>query len=370
MEKRDYYEVLGVTKNASNDEIKSAYRKSALKYHPDRNPGNKDAEEKFKQASEAYEVLANSEKRNIYDRFGHSGLSGQGFQGFSDVNDIFASFGSIFEEFFGFGGDPFSGGRSKRSGHRARRGSDLQYDLEISFEQAVFGTEKDIEFEKAVVCKTCNGTKAKPGSSATTCSSCNGYGQVRQTQGFFSIQTTCPICHGEGSMVKDPCKDCRGRGITMEKKKLSVKIPPGVDTGLRLRVSGEGEAGLNNGPAGDLYVAIHVQESDRFIREGNDLIMIQTLGIAEAALGCEKKIKTLEKEDLVKIPPGTQHGHIHTIRGGGVQKLKGVGRGDLHIRFDVVVPKKLTKEQKELLQKFQEISAGKEDEGFFKKVFS
>ncbi len=369
MEKRDYYEVLSVSKSASIEEIKSAYRKSALKYHPDRNSGNKDAEEKFKEASEAYEVLSNSEKRSTYDRFGHAGLSGQGFHGFSDVNDIFTNFSSIFEEFFGFGGGPFSAGRSNRSGSRARRGADLQYDLQIEFEEAVFGAEREIEFERAMLCPTCKGTKSKPGSSSTPCKTCAGFGQIRQSQGFFSIQTTCPSCYGEGTVIKDPCKECRGRGITMEKKTLSIKVPPGVDTGLRLRVSGEGEPGMNNGPAGDLYVVLHVKESEEYIREGSDLILLQQLNIAQAALGCQLKIKTLEKEEIVKIPPGTQHGYIHTIRGGGVQKLKGIGRGDLHIRFELVVPKKLTKEQKDLLERFLEISRENDDQGFFKKMF-
>lgn len=370
MEKKDYYDILGVPKDASNDSIKSAYRKAALKFHPDRNPGDHSAEERFKEASEAYEVLSNSEKRSVYDRFGHQGLSGQGFHGFQDVNDIFSSFGSIFEEFFGFS-DPFGGTRrGRRAGGRGKRGADLQYELVLSFEESVFGVEKEIEFERATPCKTCNGTKAKPGSEPVTCKTCNGYGQVRQSQGFFSIQTTCPHCYGEGTTIKEVCPACRGKGVSMEKKKLTVKVPGGVDSGLRLRVSGEGEPGLGGGPSGDLYVVLFVREHKHYKREGFDIYMEHPLSIADAALGCQLTIKTLDSEETIKVPAGTQHDHLHTIPGAGVPHLKGVGRGDFHVQFKIVIPRKLTKEQRELLQKFAALSKEDQSSGIFQKLFS
>jgi molecular chaperone DnaJ len=364
MSKRDYYEVLGLERTASEADIKSAYRKSALKFHPDRNPGNTEAEEKFKEASEAYEVLSDQQKRSTYDRFGHQGLSGQGFQGFNDVGDIFSSFGSIFEEFFGFSGG--GGGRT-----RARRGSDLRYDMAITFEEAVFGCEKDVEFEKAVECGTCHGSRAETGGKVT-CKTCGGIGQVRRSQGFFSVQTACPTCRGEGEQITKPCKSCSGRGASMERKKISVKIPGGVDTGLRLRVSGEGEGGGSGGPAGDLYVVIHVNDSDQFLRDGNDIIFTQKIGIAQAALGCKLEIRTLDGDKAVDVPAGTQHGNRLTIPGAGVPNLRGIGRGDFFVEFEVAVPKKLNKEQKELLEKFAEISgekAGGNSGGFFNKLF-
>lgn len=352
--KRDYYEVLGLDRSASDSDIKSAYRKAALQYHPDRNPGSKEAEEKFKEASEAYEVLSDAQKRATYDRFGHQGLSGQGFSGFQDVGDIFSSFGSIFEEFFGFsGGGP--GGRT-----RPRRGSDLRYDLSIEFEDAVRGVDRDIEFERAAECESCKGTRAEAGGRST-CRTCGGAGQVRRTQGFFAVQTACPTCRGEGETITKPCKPCSGRGVTMERKKISVKIPAGVDTGLRLRVSGEGEGGANGGPSGDLYVVLHVKNSRDFERDGSDLILTRKIGIAQAALGCKVTIPTLDGEKVIEIPAGTQHGHRLTLAGAGVPHLKGIGRGDLHVQVELSVPKKLTKEQRELLEKFAALSG--EDSG-------
>lgn len=347
--KRDYYEVLGLEKSAADGDIKSAYRKAALKYHPDRNPGSKEAEESFKEASEAYEVLSDAQKRATYDRFGHQGLSGQGFSGFQDVGDIFSSFGSIFEEFFGFSGGG-TGGRT-----RARRGSDLRYDLSIEFEEAVFGVERDIEFERACECEACKGTRAEAGGRSI-CRTCGGVGQVRRSQGFFSVQTACPTCRGEGETITKPCKSCSGRGMKMEQKKISVKIPAGVDNGLRLRVSGEGEGGANGGPNGDLYVVLHVQASREFERDGSDLILTRKVGMAQAALGCKLTIPTLEGEKVIDIPAGTQHGHRLTLAGSGVPHIKGIGRGDLHVQFELVVPKKLTKEQRELLEKFAALS--------------
>lgn len=363
--KRDYYEILIVEKTASDVEIKAAYRKAALQYHPDRNPGDKEAEERFKESSEAYEVLADPNKRSTYDRFGHQGLSGQGFSGFQDVGDVFSSFGSIFEEFFGFSG----GGQGGRS--RARRGADLRYDLVIEFEEAVFGIEKELEFERAAECSSCEGTRAEAGGRST-CKTCAGVGQVRRSQGFFSIQTTCPTCRGEGEMITKPCKACSGRGVTMDRKKLSVKVPAGVDTGLRLRVSGEGEGGGSGGSAGDLYVVLHVKESKDYERDGNDLILTRRVGIAQAALGCKVQVPTLDGEKTLDIPAGVQHGHRLTLAGAGVPHLKGVGRGDLHVQVEIAVPKKLTKEQKELLERFAAIGGEETSSssgGFFGKIF-
>ena len=361
MSKRDYYEVLGVAKTCTDADLKSAYRRLALKHHPDRNPGDKAAEEAFKEASEAYEVLADAQKRAAYDRFGHQGVSGQGFQ---DVGDIFSSFGSIFEEFFGFAGG--GGGRG-----RARRGADLRYDLNITFEEAVRGVEKELEFERAAECGTCQGSRAEPGGK-TTCRTCGGAGQVRRTQGFFAVQTACPTCRGEGEQVTKPCKVCSGRGVKVERKKLSVKIPAGVDSGLRLRVSGEGEGGSQGAPAGDLYVVLHVEESSDFERDGNDLILARRIGIAQAALGCRLTIPTLDGEKAIEVPPGTQFGDRVTLPGAGVPELKGMGRGDLHVQIEVAVPKKLSREQRDLLERLAAISgeeASHASSGFFKKIF-
>ena len=362
MAKRDYYEILEIQKTSSATEIKSAYRKAAMSWHPDRNPGNKEAEEKFKEASEAYEVLSNDEKRRVYDQFGHQGMSGQGFR---DVEDIFSSFGSIFEDFFGFSGQRGGGGS------RARRGADLRYDMGISFEDAVRGCEKDIEFERPGVCKICAGSGAKPGTKPVQCKTCGGVGQVRRNQGFFSMATACPTCGGEGSTIADPCGGCKGRGAILEKKKLNIKIPAGVDTGLRLRVGQEGEGGSNGGPAGDLYVVIQVDDSDVFERDGNDLIVNTQVGMAQAALGCKIKVPTLDGDKSLDIPAGTQPGHRLTLAGMGVPSVRGLGRGDLHVDVHVAVPKKMNKEQKELMQKFAELS--NEETGaskFFKKIFS
>lgn len=364
--KRDYYEVLGVTKSSSGDEIKTAYRKLALQYHPDRNPDDAAAEEKFKECSEAYEVLSDSQKRQTYDRFGHQGLNGQGFQGFSDVNDIFSSFGSIFEDFFGFS----SGGAG---GQRARRGSDLRYDLEIEFEEAIFGAEKEVKYERAVECQPCSGSGAASEKAKRQCQTCGGIGQVRRSQGFFSMTTTCPHCHGRGVEITEACKKCRGKGIVAEKKSVTVKIPAGVDNGVRLRVANEGEAGEQGGAHGDLYVVLHVQKSDRFTREGNDLILKQPIAMATAALGGKIKIQTLEDETEVQISAGTQHGETHVLHGAGVPSLRGIGRGDLIIQYHIVIPKKLTKDQKEQLEKFAELMgddiSGHNHSGFFSKLF-
>ncbi len=362
MAKRDYYEILSVSRTSTEVEIKAAYRKSALKYHPDRNPGDAEAEENFKIASEAYEVLSNNDKRARYDRFGHDAVNSPGFQ---DVNDVFSSFGSIFEEFFGF-----SQGGAGRS--RARRGADLRYDLAIEFEEAVFGVEKEIAVEKPSACEPCKGTGAKAGSTRVTCKTCGGAGQMRVTQGFFSMATTCSGCQGQGSVLDHPCPSCRGEGQVMKEKKISLKIPAGVDTGLRLRVTNEGEPGSNNGPAGDLYVVLHVKESERYVRQELDLIVKEDIGVAQAMLGCRKEVETLRGKQSLEIPAGIQHGTRLTIAGAGVPQIRGNKQGDLHVEIQVRIPKKLSKEQRELVVKFAELTkedVDGENHGFFNRLF-
>ncbi len=370
MEKRDYYEVLGISRGASEQDIKKSYRQLAMQYHPDRNPGNREAEDKFKEAAEAYEVLADPEKRRVFDTYGHAGLSGQGFSGFSDVNDIFSSFGSIFEDFFGFSQ---AGGGQQRGGRRARKGADLRYDLVLEFEEAAFGVEKQIEYDRDISCGTCKGERAEAGGKKT-CTTCGGVGQVRRSQGFFSVATACPSCQGEGEMITAPCKACKGRGRVKESKKVSVKIPPGVDQGVRLRVSTEGQGGSGGGPAGDLYVFLQVKESEHFERDGSDLIYGGQISMVQAALGCKLSIPTLggASQLEIEVPPGVQYGHRVTVAGEGIPRLKGVGRGDLIVELEVVVPTKLNKEQKELLLKLAEISGEKVHGGpgnFFTKLF-
>ena len=361
MAKRDYYEILSVTRTSTDIEIKAAYRKSALQYHPDRNPGNAEAEESFKLASEAYEVLSNAEKRSRYDRYGHDAVNSPGFQ---DVNDVFSSFGSIFEEFFGFSQ---GGGKS-----RMRRGADLRYDLAIEFEEAVFGVDKEIAIEKPSTCEPCKGTGAKDGSARKTCKTCGGQGQVRVTQGFFSMATTCNQCSGQGSVLENPCPGCRGEGQVLKEKKIALKIPAGVDTGLRLRVTNEGEPGQNNGPAGDLYVVLHVKESARYVRHELDLIVKEDIGVAQAILGCRKDVETLRGKQSLEIPAGTQHGTRLTIAGAGVPQIRGNKQGDLHVEVQVRIPRKLTKEQREIIVKFAELThedVDGENGGFFNRLF-
>ncbi|MBP6219026.1 MAG: molecular chaperone DnaJ [Oligoflexales bacterium] len=370
MSKRDYYELLSVSKTVSTDELKISYRKAAMKYHPDRNQGDNSAEEMFKAVSEAYEVLSDPQKRQIYDKFGHEGLSGQGYHGPQGMEDIFSSFGSIFEEFFGFGStDP----RKGRGGRRGRDGSDLRYDLKISFLDAVFGVQKEISFSKGVSCQTCKGNGMKPGTKPLTCSACGGHGQVRKNQGFFSVAMTCSQCNGQGAVIKDPCKTCQGKGQTQEKKNLTVKVPAGVDTGLRLRVTGEGETGEQGGAAGDLYVFLHVEGSSEFVRDGSDVIVTQKIGLAQAALGCQMKVKTLEDEKVITIPPGSHHGQRILLAGQGVPHIRGLARGDFYIELEIQVPQKLSKEQRELLEAYakasgEEVEASK-GSGFFHRIF-
>jgi molecular chaperone DnaJ len=348
MAKRDYYEVLGVERGADEAELKKAYRRLAMKYHPDRNPDDKAAEEKFKEANEAYEVLSDANKRAAYDQYGHAGVdpqmggAGAGFAGGASFSDIF---GDVFSDFFG----------GARGGQRGgpQRGSDLRYTLELSLEEAVRGTTVTIRVPTLANCKTCGGSGAKKGSSPTTCSTCGGIGQVRMQQGFFSVQQTCPRCHGSGKMITDPCDDCHGQGRVEEHKTLSVKVPAGVDTGDRIRLAGEGEAGAQGGPSGDLYVVVNVREHDIFQRDGRDLYCEVPISFADAALGGELEVPTLDGRVKLKIPEGTQTGKLFRLRGKGVTPVRGGTAGDLMCRVVVETPVKLDKRQRELLEEFR-----------------
>jgi molecular chaperone DnaJ len=341
MSKRDYYEVLGTEKGASADELKKAYRRLAMKHHPDRNSDDADAEAKFKEAKEAYEILSDDHKRAAYDQYGHAGvdraagMGGMGAGGFSDI------FGDVF-------GDIFSGGRRGAS-NGVYRGADMRYDLALNLEDAVRGNSVEISFSSLKACETCDGSGAKAGTSRKQCSTCGGMGQVRRQQGFFSVQQTCPACRGEGSVVEDPCPDCRGQGRVEQSRTLAVKVPPGVDTGDRIRLSGEGEAGQNGGPPGDLYVEVRVRPHAVFERDGANLSCQVPLGFTSATLGGEVKVPTLDGEVSLKIPVGTQSGRVFRLRGKGVKPVRGGGPGDLYCRVDVETPVNLTGEQKELL---------------------
>ncbi|HEY3450150.1 MAG TPA: molecular chaperone DnaJ [Myxococcales bacterium] len=350
--KRDYYEVLEVQKASSPDEIKSAYRKKALQFHPDRNPGNKEAEDKFKEASEAYAVLSDADKRAKYDQFGHAGMGGNPFEGFGgfggggfgSINDIF---GDLFSEIFGGRG---GGGR------RAQRGSDLRYNLEVGFEEAAFGAETTINIPRASRCATCSGSGAKPGTQLRACAQCGGTGELRFSQGFFSIARPCSQCGGTGRTITDPCPTCRGEGRTEAKVSLTVKIPAGVDTGTRLRLAGEGEPGDDGAPPGDLYVVVHVREHPLFQREENDLLCEVPISFVEAALGSSIDVPTLEGKVKMKIPAGTQSGKVLRLKGKGIPDLNGFGRGDQHVRVVVETPTNLSKDQKKLLEEFARIT--------------
>jgi len=353
--KRDYYEILEVSSNAGGEEIKSAYRRLALKYHPDRNPGDKEAEDKFKEAAEAYEVLRDEEKRQIYDQFGHEGLEGRGFTGFTGFDDIFSSFGDIFEGFFGFGT-----GRGRRS--HARQGKSLRYDLQLSLEEAFYGKEEEISFQKLENCQTCDGSGLKPGSQPQVCTTCQGRGQVIRSQGFFQISTTCPACHGQGQIISDPCKECGGGGKVRVEKSISVKIPAGVDTGSQLRLRGEGESGENGGPPGDLFVVIHVKEHDLFKREDENLFCEIPISFVQAALGDTITIPVLGDEGQFefKIAEGTQPGDVVRVPDKGMPSLRRQHkRGNLYVKVIVNIPKKLNQNQKELLMAFAKTESSK-----------
>ena len=352
MSKRDYYDVLGVDRSASDTDIKSAYRRLAMKHHPDRNPGDKAAEEKFKEAAEAYAVLADSEKRSLYDRFGHRGVSsaagaGAGFDPsiFSEVGDL----GDILGNMFGFG-DLFGGRR--RGG--PQRGSDLRYDMEISFEESARGAETTIQIPREENCETCKGSGAAAGSSPATCPQCRGQGQVRFQQGFFQVARTCPQCRGTGKIITKPCQTCRGAGRTTKERKITVKIPAGIATGQQLRLQGEGEAGTMGGPAGHLYVVVHVKEHEFFRRDGNNLFCEVGVNFTTLALGGEIRVPTLDDSETVRVPEGTTTGATFRLRGKGMPDVNGHGRGDLFATVQVQTPKKLTKAQRQLLEQLAE----------------
>lgn len=351
-DKRDYYEILGVDRNASGDELKSSYRKLALKFHPDRNPGDRAAEENFKEAAEAYEVLRDPEKRAIYDQYGHQGLEGSGFSGFGGFEDIFSSFSDIFEDFFGFG-------TRRRSRSRVQRGADLRYDMRLSFMEAAFGTETNIDIEKMETCPVCNGAGCEPGTQPETCRQCGGMGQVSRSQGFFTVRTTCPTCRGNGQTIPNPCSNCRGKGQVMDTKKVSVKIPAGVDNGSRLRLNGEGEAGMHGGPPGDLYVFIAVEAHEFFERNENDVICRIPISFVQAALGDKIEVPTLNGEKTMEIPKGTQPGDIFYFHGEGIPSLRNGRRGDQIIQVNIKTPTHLSKKQEALLKEFAALESNK-----------
>lgn len=347
MAKHDYYEVLRVSKGASKAEIKKAYRKAALEFHPDRTNHDPVAEEKFKEASEAYEVLHDDQKRQLYDAYGHAGLQGSGFQGFSGMDDIFSSFSDIFEDFFGAGF-----GTRARSRTRARVGQDLRYDLTITLEEAARGIEREISVAMAASCSECKGTGSETGK-LVTCSSCGGTGAVTRQQGFFVMQTPCSHCGGRGQTVEKICSECRGHGRVQTKRSLKVKVPPGVDDGMHLVLRGEGDAGLHGGPPGDLYVIIAVQTHDVFVRQGNDLISEIPLSFIQAALGTKLMVLTLDGEEEVEVPAGVQYRDELRMKGKGMPDVhRSYRRGDLLIRLIVKTPTKLSKKQKKLLEEF------------------
>ena len=357
MSQRDYYEVLGVDKSVEGRDLKKAYKRLAMKYHPDRNPDNKEAEEKFKEAKLAYEILNDPQKRQAYDQYGHAGVDpsqggfhGGGGENFSDI------FGDVFGDIFGGGGGGRRGGGGGRQ--RQRRGADLQYNLELSLEEAVKGIKKTLKIPTYVSCDPCDGSGAKKGSSSTSCGTCKGVGQVRMQQGFFSVQQTCPACHGQGTVIKDPCTSCSGQGRVRKEKTLSVKVPAGVDTGDRIRLTGEGEAGGPGSVPGDLYVQMHVKDHAIFQREEENLYCEMPISFVTACLGGELEVPTLEGKVKLKIPDETQTGRMFRLRGKGITPMRGGMRGDLLCRVIVETPVKLNKEQKKMLQDFDQYLAG------------
>ncbi|PWF41336.1 molecular chaperone DnaJ [Massilia glaciei] len=354
MAKRDFYEILGVAKNSSEEEIKKSYRKLAMKYHPDRNPDSKESEEKFKEVKEAYEMLTNPEKREAYDRYGHAGvdpnMGGGGGGGFGAGGGFADSFGDIFGDIFGGGG-----GRS-RGGPQVYRGADLRYNLEITLEQAAHGFDTSIRVPSWDKCDTCHGSGAKPGTAPTTCTYCNGHGQVREQQGFFSVQRTCPKCHGTGKVITDPCAPCAGQGRIKRNKTLEVKIPAGIDNGMRIRSSGNGEPGTNGGPSGDLYVEIHIKAHAVFQREGDDLHCEMPISFVKMTLGGEIEVPTLSGKVSFTIPEGTQSGKTFRLKGKGVKGVRSGVAGDLFCHVAVETPIKLTDKQKELLKEFERLT--------------
>jgi molecular chaperone DnaJ len=382
-EKRDYYEVLGVSRDASTDDLKKAYRKLAVKYHPDKNPGDKSAEDKFKEVSEAYDILNDDQKRAAYDRYGHAAFAGGmggpagggGAGGFHDPFDIFREVfggqgGGIFESFFG--GNSAGGGRSGRRKDGPQRGSDLRYGIEISLEEAANGTEREIEYDRLNQCKACSGSGSAGGGGRKTCRTCGGAGQVIASRGFFQVQQTCPDCQGAGEVISDPCKVCSGTGRSREHTKLRVKIPAGIEDGSRLRSGGNGDYGMNGGPAGDLYIVVSIKSHDIFEREGDDLHCRMPLSFATAALGGETTVPTLEGKATLKIPAGTQNDTTFRLRGKGIKTLGEDRHGDLYVHVQIAVPTKLTSEQRSHLEAFSksvgETHTSTMEESFFEKA--
>ena len=372
--KRDFYEVLGVARNASDEEIKKSYRKLAMKYHPDRNPDSKEAEDKFKEAKEAYEMLSDPQKKAAYDQYGHAGVDpnmggfgGAGAQGFGGFAD---AFGDIFGDIFGGAG----GGRGGRGGPQVYRGADLRYSMEISLEEAAIGHETQIRVPSWSNCDACGGNGAEPGSKVETCSTCQGHGQVRVSQGIFSMQQTCPKCHGNGQFIPKPCKKCHGEGKIKQQKTLEVKIPAGIEDGMRIRSAGNGEPGVNNGPAGDLYVELHIRSHPVFEREGDDLHCQMPISIAIACLGGEIQVPTLSGKATFDVPEGTQTGRTFRLRGKGIKGLRSSLPGDLYIHVQVETPVKLNEAQRKLMKEFDEsLKAGghkhsPQEKGWFDRV--
>lgn len=360
MAKRDYYEALGVGRDASVDEIKKAYRKIAVQNHPDRNPGDTKAEERFKEAAEAYEVLSNAEKRQAYDQFGFAGVEGMGggpgSQGFSsafrDFEDIFGDFSGIFESFFGGG----AGGRSRGGRRGSSRGSDLRYDLEISFTDAAFGTKVEVAYERESACETCGGSGASSGTGRKTCPTCGGAGQVRRSSGFFSVASVCPSCNGEGTVVENPCPSCSGAGVVKKRQRVKVTIPPGIGNGQRISIPRQGDAARRGGEPGDLHVVIHVQAHPHFERQGSDIYCAVPISMTQAALGSDIHVPTLDgKRVKVKIPAGTQHGKVLRLKNEGIPVVNSSRRGDLYIKIHVEVPKRLSGKAKDLLKQLAEV---------------
>jgi len=363
--KKDYYEILGVSPQASQEEIKKAYRRLALKYHPDRNPGDKEAAEKFKEISEAYEVLSDPEKRAIYDARGHSGLYDQGYRGFTDVEDIFSAFSDLFEEFLG-GWGGFK--KRRRTERRPQTGADLSYEISVDLEDVLHGKEIELEIERYETCIACGGSGLAPGATPQYCPTCKGRGYIVHSEGFFRLSTTCPHCKGVGTFVSDPCPECRGEGRVRIRKVLKVKIPPGVEDGMVIRVPGEGEGGLYGGPPGDLYLRVHLRPHKVFERRGRDLYLKVTIPVTYAILGGEIEVPTLEEEIKVKIPPGTQPDDTLVVEGLGLPDYRSGRRGNLILQIKVEIPKKLTKRQEELMREFAEIEAEKK-KGLFHRLW-
>jgi len=367
--REDYYDILAVSRSASSSEIKKAYRKLAMKYHPDRNPDDKEAEAKFKECTEAYEVLSDEKKRQIYDTYGHDGLKNSGYSGPGNFEDVFSSFGDIFGDLFGFGG-----GRSRTRRDGPVPGNDLRYDVTISFMEAVHGVSKEVELNRRDTCWTCEGTGSRPGHPKKTCPMCDGRGQVIRSQGFFQVSSTCPQCHGEGEIITDPCTDCDGSGLVHKSKNVAIKIPAGVDSGARMRLRGEGEGGRRGGPAGDLYVVVHVEEHDFFMREGDTIFARLPVSMVDAALGAKIEVPTVHGKKTLEVPAGSQSGERFTLKHEGVPRLRGSGKGSMIVELQVMTPTNLCDEQVKVLREFETLCQkhGQEEEreGFFARLFS